>query len=243
MRGIDHFVRRVALHIEDCNNNAYLESIKTLLQDASKHREAIDLLIQQVPELQMTEANRNLVLDAIRFEISEKTANNVHKLTPLVHAHLIFVDCGSHSEFPNLKSPLTSAQIERIVGPDVRALVQEYDAVRNLLPVQPVSSLDILSGNANTAASPLPDSDVYTDVNDPQYVDVRDNPAGSYICRTISARNNDTAEILSSHFRCDVDILIQLNPVLADAGFGVGGKKGRLKANTNVVVRDYRING
>ena len=229
-------------------NQGVASTVRTLIESEGgyeAHKDALDCLLPLCgidalnQQGEISTANRDDVLDDIRMSIEELLCSVTHSMKNLIEAHLMVVDAAVQGEVAGVTRPLDLDTVEVIGGQSLSSLVSDYMAVRDLLPEKPVSAPTVVNVDMDGAGlDMIPNDDVYEDLQPASVVPVLDKPTGSYVLRKIAARNNDTAQTLSKHFKCTVEELVRLNPKDAESGFGKTSAK--LRKDAPVYVADYR---
>ena len=191
-------------------------SIQTLLSKAG------------CPDLiQPVAAERDAILHSKRICAMDMCSDSDHHLAPALRATFDFLDLLQ-------PSPLSASCLEDIGGPALAKMVAEYYSIAQLLPevVQPPDACADDETNALALGFQLENASDTSSTGDEEL----DAVEGRVRC--IKAKDNDTAVLLSTRYKCSVDEILVLNPEFSGTGFGGAGKSGRLMGGTPVKVID-----
>lgn len=207
-----------------------LDSCMKLCESSyASHELSVQTLLSEAQCLDLTEPvaiERDAILHTKRICAMDLCSDSAHHLAPALRATFDFIDLLQ-------PCPLTVGSLDEIGGPALVELVAEYESIAQLLsvPVEGPNSGAIDEASAALALGfDLHESDTSSTGDEGDDVEGR--------VRCIKAKNNDTAVILSSRYKCSIDEMKVLNPGFANTGFGGSGKSGRLVEGTPVKVID-----
>lgn len=220
---------RQAYMLPDSPEHKLLESCMKLCESSYEdHELAIQTLLIKAGHPELTRpvaAERDAILHSKRICAMDLCSDSDHHLAPALRATFDFMDLLQ-------PSPLSPSCLEDIGGPALAKMVSEYYSIAQLLPeaVQPPNPGSDDETNALALGLQV---EAASDISTGDELDAVEGQV-----RCIKAKDNDTAVLLSTRYKCSVDEILVLNPEFSGTGFGGAGKSGRLMGGTPVKVID-----
>ena len=221
---------RQAYMLPGSPEHGLLDSCMKLCESSyASHELSVKTLLSKAKCSELSEPaaiERDAILQSKRICAMDLCSDSAHHLAPALRATFDFMDLLQ-------PCPLAVKSLDEIGGPALVELVAEYESIAQLLPVAVESPNAGASGETSAALAlgfDLNESDTSSTGDESDDVEGR--------VRCIKAKDNDTAVMLSSRYKCSIDEMKVLNPKFANTGFGGSGKSGRLVEGTPVKVID-----